>query len=670
MTLNLHTVGLAILHRKIRPLWWRFVVLPTREKIISRQLAAAFPQSTSPDHRLAALRDTAERTLFFGARNRKDFFLHLLSQSQDRASMLADGDAVIGNTFEAFGSGKVYLGESIDWQKDFISGHRWPLKRITTNEILDLGRPSDIKVPWELARFHQVWWLGKAYWISSSERYAEKFENLVSSWIGSNPVGKGVHWAVAMEVAIRACNLICGFAFFSQSPSLSSAFWDRFARSLFAHGLFIWNNREVSLRNHNHYLTNIVGLLFLGLLFRDTPLGRRWFRWSARELQREMERQVTADGVDYEKAIAYHRLVLELFAAATVLCKVNGLRLRPTFWTRLEKMFTFTAHYTRPDGSVPLFGDADDGRLFRFRMDEPVNDHRHVLSVGAVLFDNPLFKSAAGSFSHDALFLLGSEGFERFLKIPAQAPDHSSAIFPDGGFVVFRSPDLHIMADVGEIGMKGRGGHGHNDTLSFEVWAHGQAFIVDRGTYTYTADSNARQDFRSTRAHNTVMVDDVEMAEFRGLWSIRRDATRPKVLECSFGPEHDLLLAEHSGYTRLPDPVIHRRRFDFAKKVGLLTIADDLLGHGPHVASLRIHIHPDVTCTSESSRVWILRGKQASLSVEFSAEGVQEETWYSPSYGIQVPMSVLVIRQEVKLPSQFKTTFRIVPHPSEAAHRP
>lgn len=664
MTINLHTVGLAIFHRKIRPFWWRFVVLPLQERMISRQLTAAFPQAASPDHLAASLRDVVERTFFFGARNRKEFFLHLLSQSQDRTSLLADGDAVLDNIFEAFGSGKVHLGESIDWQKDFISGHRWPLKRITTDEILDLSRPSDIKVPWELARFHQIWWLGKAYWISSSERYAEKFGRLVSDWISANPVGRGVHWTVAMEVAIRACNLICGFAFFAQSPSLSSAFWDRLARSLFAHGLFIWNNREVSLRNHNHYLANIVGLLFLGLLFRDTPVGRRWFRWSARTLQHEMEHQVTGDGVDYEKAIAYHRLVLELFATAAVLCKVNAIPLAPAFWSRLERMFAFTAHYTRPDGSAPLFGDADDGRLFRFQMNEPMNDHRHVLSVGAVLFDSQLFKSAAGSFSQDALFLLGSEGFERFLKIPAQAPEQSSVIFPDGGFVVFRSSDLHIIADVGDIGMNGRGGHGHNDTLSFELWAHGQSFIVDRGTYTYTANSSARQDFRSTRAHNTVMVDDLEMAEFRGLWSIQKDCTRPRVLECSLGVDHDVLLAEHSGYTRLAKPVIHRRRFTLAKRDGLYDITDELLGHGPHKLSLRFHIHPDIICSADSPRLWILRGQRASVQLQFDTEAVAEESWFSPSYGVRVPMTVLVLRQTVELPAQFNTTIRVVPSAS------
>ena len=49
-----------------------------------------------------------------------------------------------------------------------------------------------------------------------------------------------------------------------------------------------------------------------------------------------------------------------------------------------------------------------------------------------------------------------------------------------------RSPDAVMVVDAGEVGMRGIGGHGHNDVLSFDLWAAGAPLLVDSGTYTYS----------------------------------------------------------------------------------------------------------------------------------------------------------------------------------------
>ncbi|MEX2089422.1 MAG: hypothetical protein WEB62_06590, partial [Bacteroidota bacterium] len=94
---------------------------------------------------------------FFHPRNRKDFFLQLITSTQPYEEILAEAQDVLENRFETLGSGKVDLGANINWHQDFKSGKEWPVRHLTVDEILDLGNPSDIKVPWELSRFHQVW---------------------------------------------------------------------------------------------------------------------------------------------------------------------------------------------------------------------------------------------------------------------------------------------------------------------------------------------------------------------------------------------------------------------------------------------------------------------------------------------------------------------------------
>lgn len=647
----------AVEHRILRRRLWKWFFLPKLRRMDSRKLLHRLGPAASPVALLELYRTNLSTRLLFHARNRKDFFTHLITASQSMDSVLEEAQAVLENRFQTLGSPLVSLGDRINWQRDFKSGQEWPLEPSQSLDFLQLDRPSDVKVPWELGRFHQTWWLGKAYWGSSNEQFAAAFGRLVEDWIDQNPPGLGVQWSLAMEASIRACNWICGFSFFCESKSLSAEFWTKFFSSLYAHGLFIWHNREYALRNGNHYLSNIVGLIYLGVFFQNTREGKQWLAWGVRELEREMRQQVSEDGVDYEKSTGYHRLVLELFTAAAVLCRMNKRTLKPSFWARLEKMYEFVLHYLRPDGSAPMIGDADDGRLFRFRLTEPINDHRHMLSVGAVLFERGDFKQAAASFSQDAVFLLGAEGFERFLKIRGLDPPRTSQRFPCGGFVIMRSPDVHIIADVGDLGMDGRGGHGHNDTLSFDLWARGAPLIVDPGTYVYTADAEARQLFRSTRMHNTAMVGGREIAEFHGLWQVTEDRTRPRVLRWETSSSQDILEAEHSGYLRLSPPVLHRRRFSLTKEPFCLEILDSFSGEAPTPAELYFHVHPDLTVSALDGTGWILQASGFALKAVFSHIVVRRESWYSPSYGLRTPSAVLCLALDVNANELVRSRF-------------
>jgi hypothetical protein len=65
-----------------------------------------------------------------------------------------------------------------------------------------------------------------------------------------------------------------------------------------------------------------------------------------------------------------------------------------------------------------------------------------------------------------------------------QPPIVRRARFDAGGFFVMRgSARTHVFIDCGEVGMRGRGGHGHNDVLSFELMLDGLNVITDSGAY-------------------------------------------------------------------------------------------------------------------------------------------------------------------------------------------
>jgi uncharacterized heparinase superfamily protein len=644
-----------VVYRLIKPALWRWYGQKKAVAVTDSEFRSLFPFRQDLSEFLRDFYESARLRFFFHPRNRKDFFLHLLTQSQPYDEVLSDAQDVLGNIFEAFGSGKIHLGESINWQKDYRSGKQWPMKRLSAAELLDVDNPSDIKIPWEINRFHQVWWLGKAYWATHNEEYARKFAELVDDWIRKNPAGVGPNWSIAMEVAIRACNWIAGYYFFCDSPSLDADFWQRFFKNLFVHGRYIEHHLEYAKRNGNHLLSDIVGLLFLGIFFRSASFGQEWTTSSVAALQEEMETQVYSDGVSYEKSIGYHRLVLELFYTATILCQYNKISLHESFMKRLENMFEFTLAYTRPDGSAPVVGDADDARLFQFSARENFNDHRHALSVGALIFNRRDFRAAAGAFAPDALWLFGGEGFEKHQKLEAPPATSVSRAFRDGGFYVMRSGESHVFVDAGDIGMEGRGGHGHNDTLSFEFWCDGRALIVDSGTFTYSANVKLRNEFRSTAAHNTLMVDGKELADFTGLWSIRADETQPRAVRWAVENNRCILEAEHSAYLAMPSHIVHRRQFELIHSPLALIITDTLKGTGSHLIESFLHFAPRVTVEIASPQKAIARNENGRYIISVSAGEISlHDTSYSSSYGVRERNKALRVTWNSMVPTAFQ----------------
>jgi hypothetical protein len=387
------------------------------------------------------------------------------------------------------------------------------------------------------------------------------------------------------------------------------------------------------------------------MFFRHTTWGIRWLQHGLASLEEEIQRQVHEDGVNYEQSTSYHRFVAEVLVTTLRLCALNGRAVSSAATRRVEKMFEFMQAYTRPDGTAPNIGDADDGRFFRFRMNDRVNDHRSTLLVGALQFDRPDFAATAGEFFDDALWLFGGEGFERFLRLrrmkSAELPRRSVA-FPHGGFYVIQSADVHLTVDAGALGTGGVGGHGHNDTFSFELWVEGEPLIVDSGTYAYTFDVKARQEFRSTRAHNTVMVDGTELAEFAGLWRIKEDRTEPKVLQWQLGDDVDLLSAEHHAYR----PIVHRREFRLDKRERQLAIRDEIMGEGEHTVESFLHIAHGFRLEQENPRRVRVIGERGNYYVVEISNGSVEviDTWFSRSYGVKQPNQSIRISLKQFLP--------------------
>lgn len=536
------------------------------------------------------------------------------------SSIVREADHVLLRRFDLLGSGPCDLGARLPWHTDFKSGHTWPrnayFEDLQARMSDDFGRGFDVKVPWELSRFQHLPCLGQAAWITGDPRYYEEMREEIRDWLGENRPGRGVNWTCTMDVAIRAVNWIWGYAFFRDEIHADRPFASLLLRSLYAHGRFIASHLENWPPNGNHYLADLVGLLFLGVLFRGAPEADVWKGLAIAEIVRESGLQTSGDGVDIEASTAYHRLTTEMLLTSWLLAERSGFRL-PELRDVVGRRIDYIAHYVKPNGLAPQLGDNDDGRLQilgGYGADR--RDHRHLLGVAACAFDDDALLALSGERWDEALWFFGDSCAERFERLREGARVRiTSTHYAGAGVAILRHDDLYAILEAGPVGMQGIGTHAHNDTLSIEVHAGGRDILVDTGVGTYTPDRELRDHFRSTAAHNTVRVDGEEINPLPDEPFRLPGCDAPTITRFVSRDGFTLVDAEHRGYMRLADPVLHRRVVLLNKRTRRLLIEDQLIGRGDHRLEWFFHLDPACEADFDADRL-IVRGRTGPVQFQ------------------------------------------------------
>jgi hypothetical protein len=577
------------------------------------------------------------------------------------------------------GYGTREFGVPVDWLREPVSGVRWPLE-YHGDVALVRGDGSDVRVLWELNRLGHLLTLACAYAATGDETPAEEFFAQVESWREQNPVGFGPNWACAMEVSLRAMNLLAAFRLLRRARALNEQRLATLLALLDAHGRHVRRNLEFSyIATGNHYLSDVAGLLWLGVCLPELRAAEGWRAFGLRELLRELDAQVLPDGADGEASTGYHRFVTELFLYSFILCRANGIGIAERHWRRLRSMLEYVRAYLRPDGRAPLVGDTDGGQVLPL-VRRDADDHAYLLAVGAALFREPRFKILDAA-PEEVSRLLGPEGARAYAELEtAGTRSATSAVFEQAGTCVLREGDLYLLLNASGAGLGGRGAHGHNDALSLEVSACGVSFIADPGTFVYTSDTRARQLFRSTGYHSTVEVDGAEQnTTVEDTPFLIGDEARPRLLSFASVDARDTASAEHHGYERLPaGPVTHRRAVFFDKREGYWLVEDSFAGVGFHSFRFIFHAAPGREVKrldapgaeiddgsageiADGSAVEIREGAEGARLVVASLEGRDalacvacEPRWSSRDYGSKVETVAAVWTLRASAPTRVR----------------
>lgn len=355
----------------------------------------------------------------------------------------------------------------------------------------------------------------------------------IEHWIAHHPAGVG--WE-PYPTAMRALHWIGWLS--GHLDDLDGPTRRRLLASLAAQLRHLERHLELHL-DGNHLWTDLAALATAALALdgpRPVALAHAVGRFGA-----AVAAQLTLDGLHRERTPTYHCLLAEQLAGVVAL---HPERVDPhaaaALRSDLARMLAVLPAFTHPDGDVALWGDSQ---------------RRAPVTPAA---------------------LAARCGVDLSLGTDANAP--SSGLFRRAW------GPWTVLWNAGGLGMPQQVGHIHGDWLGFELSLGDERVVVDAGAGTYERVPE-RAYARSTRAHNTVAVDDLDQHE---LWASHRIGGRAELRDLSFGPS--VLTAAVHGFRA---PALHRRRL--SHDGGLVRCADWVLPRGrrPVPATARIHLPAD-----------------------------------------------------------------------------
>ena len=390
---------------------------------------------------------------------------------------LTAAQAYVHNTFNILGSGS-YTFQEINWHEDFRlkkidsqADYSFDPKlfykdiKIIAGESEQLSK--DIKLPWDLSRCQHLLVLGQAYEKTGDEQYAQVCKEHIESWINNNSYLLGPNWVCPMDVGLRAVNLIIAFNLIKKSTSINEQFWQQFTCSLYDHMIYLEHNWEVyDSRTSNHYLSDLIGYLYLCYFFKDI-YDEQKLHWCYQEILKECDKQIADDGTDYEGSTRYHVLVTELFFHAYMMFKELDLKIPESFEKKLSSMFAFIDWC-----NGIAVGDHDSGKVTEYGITQEIIE------------------------SMKPSRLSGTRHFKNF------------------GLSVIKTDDIHLTLRHHVYNKMQPSGHFHNDVGSITLSYKDIPILVDPGSYVYTASSVWRNYFRSVQNHSTFYLQEHEPVPF------------------------------------------------------------------------------------------------------------------------------------------------------------
>lgn len=428
------------------------------------------------------------------------------------------------------------------------TGFVWPKGFFTDINYRAGGDNGDIRVVWESSRLQQL--VALAYIANNDKINARNATTIYlsqfNSWYQQNPPYKGPHYISVMECALRIIALSFSSSLMKEHIS-DKDYWLKQSNLITSHAEIIFERLSLHSSSGNHTITEAVGLIFAGKLYSNHPRACKWSEVGSKLFIKEFLRQTNSDGSGIEQASWYLKFIFELALISVPLLDLNSVK---SIKERLDAVESFLAELT-VNKQLFSYGDSDSGYAVSRYIDFAIMNKR-------------------------------------------EATDNSH--FKDAGLIKISHANSVVFFDYGNLGMAPGFGHGHADCLTIVWYFDGRCILNDRGTYTYNGSEKLRHYFRSTSAHNTVVINqqDQSIQSSRFMW---KNDVESQLVTFEKLQEGTYVLAKHFGYSSRFD-CIHWRGV-FVSSNGDLFVWDYIEGQ-PETIEVYWHFDSNVELDGNS----------------------------------------------------------------------
>lgn len=496
-----------------------------------------------------------------------------------------------------------YVIPELDFDNSYLS--RYNVDDILKNKFnfLHYTESIDLQNTWETTNASHLWRYNQHYFeyifplaaqfkTQNKTIFFDKFKELITSWINLNPLPIGDGWH-PYTISLRLTNWICGYQLFFESLKNEKEFQVLMKKSIYVQYRFLQENLEKDVLG-NHYFENIKALIASSIFLNDTKV----LNTSLEKLLNQLNAQILEDGMHFELSPMYHKIILEDLLKIAFWIKDLKNQINEKITEYLQSMINFAYSIEKDMGTTPLFNDG--GNNISKSLDSLLNTARKYFGL------EPFYISE----------------------------------FKESGYFLIHNGNKKVVIDSGKVCPDYLPAHGHCDALSYELSIEGNPFIVNSGTFEYEK-GKLRNFFRSTRAHNTLMIGNYDQSQ---CWSSFRVASRVSENIGEMKTIDDILFfkGSYSDYRRNK----HTRVITFLNPE-IFVIVDKVKTFKTTRVKNFIHFNPDYNLKyNQDCSVWKQDKKVACIYpinsyINRIYYGEDENGWYAPEYGCRIKNYVL-----------------------------
>lgn len=346
---------------------------------------------------------------------------------------------------------------------------------------------------------------GVAYQLSGDRRYAAKAKEILLAYAqkyrsyklhnirGEEKIGGGRVGPQTLDESVWLIRMAQG----------ADLIWNTLTpaeQKLAADGLFrpaaveVIQAHKMGVHNIQCWKNSAVGLV--GFLLGDQALITDAIQNPDRGYLVQMAKGVSADGSWYEGAWGYHFYTMNATWPLVEAARNCGINLYNADYKRL---FDGPLMLAMPNGHLPAFNDSGEADVF---------GEAPLYELALARYGDPRYVSVVSKSRRNSLQTL----IAGVAQLPvASAAAGGSRNFPASGYAILNHGDTWLALKYGPHG----GGHGHPDKLNFVLYSHGEVIAPDPGTAKYGVPIQ-KEWYRTTLAHNTLVVDERSQAEAQG----------------------------------------------------------------------------------------------------------------------------------------------------------